>query len=218
MIPHLICAEMAQQIYAGPSSFWDHYFDHDQIVIGVKQLGSVSLVVFRGSATPLDWLRDLKAMPIKHPKLGYVHKGFFECMDDDIIQELSPTLGPNIVITGHSLGAAHAWAASALLHLAGFKIAQVTVFGSPRPGFKQLRDIITATGAQNTSYRNLLDPVTYVPDLFNLYVAPVPYSVVREEPRIGAPATDHLIEYYVTALRRISGGVSALLPSVVTVS
>ena len=42
---------------------------------------------------------------------------------------------------------------------------QITVFGCPRPGGEQLRDILALSGAKLESYRNERDPVTYVPFL-----------------------------------------------------
>ncbi len=64
------------------------------------------MIVFRGTVTPGDWLRNFQAWiePIHHDDLGPVHAGFYSKMRtvEREITELVPSRP--LVICGHSLG------------------------------------------------------------------------------------------------------------------
>ena len=207
MIQHQLLAQLSQYIYSVNTSYWDHYLEQDGVVLGVKKSGDADIVVFRGSDNLEDWRRDLDEVPKYHPILGFIHQGFLDGMDK-VAQTLIPALGPSIVVTGHSLGAARAWILSGLLSAACKPAAQVTVFGSPRPGFKKLREVIMDGGSVNTSYRDRLDPVTEVPYLLGEYVhvvEPIPVDCApgKIEP---FPPEDHFIQNYVKALQLYEAG------------
>ena len=93
---------------------WDHYdsgINSDGICWGLRALQGADIVVFRGSATLEDWIRDFDcvATPWVHDRLGPVHPGFYLGVDQ-ALAEVAPMLRPHVpwVVTGHSLGAARA--------------------------------------------------------------------------------------------------------------
>lgn len=163
--------------------FWDHYYDgsaSDGICAGIKD----NALIFRGSVTSEDWERDFYAAmhtPIDHPQLGQIHAGFYEGLDV-FLPQVFQLLGVNPVFSGHSLGAARAWDAAALYIVEGGSPGHIGVFGSPRPGCQQLKDILAPYS--KSSYRNGLDPVPEVPFILPDFpvVAPLDPTPIRIVP------------------------------------
>lgn len=124
---HIECARLCNAIYAyagDPTEVWDARQDTAGVAWGIKIEGKHAFVVFRGSETLLDWLRDLISVaPLRHSvyeKLGMMWDGFVLGMPETwaaIWAILAPSVAngtiTEIVITGHSLGAARAGVASA---------------------------------------------------------------------------------------------------------
>ena len=114
-------AALCLSLYPGKTPVvWDHFdegSDPDGVCWAVKHVEDVSVVVLRGTVTPLDWLRNLSAWvePIHHDNLGPVHASFYSGMRtvQRELTEIVPS-GP-LIICGHSLGAARAVILSALL-------------------------------------------------------------------------------------------------------
>jgi hypothetical protein len=182
-------------------------------------LPGADVIVFRGSTTLQDWLRDAEAVanPVESAGLGPVHPGFNAGLTA-VWQELmarraAGQLSPRVVVTGHSLGAARATLMTGYLVQGGAAPIARYVFGEPRPGFARLAEIIKDVPA--FSYRNGdnaedpsgFDLVTSVPFRFfpELYVHPSPLIDVRADP----PATDewgvfrwHHIQLYCDALAK----------------
>lgn len=149
---------------------------------GIQQVGDISVLVFRGSVSLADWLRDfdsltdpletllealgfqLAAVPVPHAYLGPVHPGFLIGLET-AIDEALPHLGENIVVAGHSLGAGEATLATGILVHRGRAPKRRVVFGEPRSGFKPLAKLIA--DVPSASYRNgdriVKDLVTEVP-------------------------------------------------------
>ena len=103
---------LIEGIYAYPDSpavAWDHFddgTDSDGICWGVKYLAGADAVIFRGSTTMEDWMRDFDcvARPFGDSRLGPVHPGFWLGMRQ-VIDELLPLRRPvPLIIGGHSLG------------------------------------------------------------------------------------------------------------------
>lgn len=119
-----------------------------------------SVLVFRGTSAPDDWLVNLDALLVPWTRGGSVHKGFKDALEQ-VWPELEPELkaiskeGP-LFFTGHSLGAALATLAASLLP--PFALYS---FGSPRVG----NDLFAETLKETVIYRvvNGRDAVCQVP-------------------------------------------------------
>ncbi|MDF1662442.1 MAG: lipase family protein [Planctomycetota bacterium] len=119
-----------------------------------------TVLVFRGTSAPDDWLVNLDALLTSWDKGGSVHKGFKDALGL-LWPELEPALkahgqeGP-LYFTGHSLGAALATLAASL-----FKPFALYTFGSPRVG----NDLFVETLHDTPIYRvvNGRDAICQVP-------------------------------------------------------
>jgi len=222
MISDALCASLCQDIYSPTALIgeWDH-FDlgaDDGVCWALKKIDGYDIVVFRGSITAQDWLRDVYVLPFGQvsplkTRIGHVHAGFFLGMEH-MWGELLPMLGNPVIVTGHSLGAARAAILTALMVTDGHPPQARVVFGEPKPGLIDLADLIKDIPAR--SYRNgdatYHDVVTDVPMTLppQQFVHPTPIVPVCAEPtgdlfsRLGAFAYHH-IQLYVAA-------VSALTP------
>ncbi|MFZ0271014.1 MAG: hypothetical protein WAL34_04105 [Acidobacteriaceae bacterium] len=198
-------AVLCAAIY-NPQSKWDKIWTGNGNGIFAGVFGNT--VVFRGSDCPLDWLRDFDATLYDHPELGPVHCGMMEGLDD-FFAETAKLLGSSPDICGHSLGAAHAWLFAGLLARAGNNPSRIAVFGSPRPGCQQLRDILTPIS--KSSYRNGNDPVTDVPVFLPgfPYVEPCDFTQLDVPPATHDLLHDHHIEQYVAGVEALAGEVRA---------
>ena len=191
-------AELCRGLYEFPGDApvtWDYRQDGEtaDYAFAVKVLGSITVVVSRGSEDPLDWIHDFEALPVTPstaPEFGPVHIGFNVGARDAATRVLdSAPYRKTIVVTGHSLGAAHADELTGYLIKAGFPPLARVVFGEPKPGYQQFADYIKAVPSR--AYRNgaglLGDPVTSVPFTFTHlpFVHPCAQTDVRQEPRSG---------------------------------
>jgi hypothetical protein len=180
---------------------WDHVWAAEDVHVAHKATDEGDVLVLRGSVDATDWMRDLDAMPVKHPLLGWCHGGFLRYMDlvmEEVMKVCSPAF-----ITGHSLGAARASILAGLVHCHGFSVKQRVVFGEPRPGFGQLATILSTSGMSLRSYRNCDDPVTEVP----VAIEPLlPYQHASALIQLNAPGEgvdplkDHHIQLYVKGI------------------
>jgi predicted lipase len=175
------------------------------IYAALKRFPGYDVIVFRGSDSLEDWFRDFKAFPIDHPLLGGIERGFAEGMDNAFASIIQKTVQP-LVVTGHSLGAARAYIFAGLCAVKKIPVAKVTVFGSPRPGFSKLKDILSDTEIE--SYRNGDDPVPDVPltvlPLFP-YIEPAPFIFLNESPVNGDdPVAWHNIALYAAGVKNLS--------------
>jgi hypothetical protein len=201
------CAALCAAIYQTISGAGFDQFDlgsDDGICWGIKHCDGVDVVVLRGSQTELDWLRDFRAFTIP-TRIGHVHAGFFEGVEK-MYGELRAVRAAPILVTGHSLGAAHADILTALMAVEQMPPIGRVVFGEPRPGLKDHAEIVSRVPGR--SYRNCesiwRDDVTDVP-LFP-YVHPTAPIKVCAPPAGGlldrfGPFSWHHIELYQAALR-----------------
>lgn len=137
------------------------YIDHGEdtgVWWGLVRQQDHDIICFRGSITLEDWMRDAHAEMISFPVVGLVHSGFIEGMPQAMSRIKGMTRPNTIVLTGHSLGAARAAIFAGMIE---GKAAQVTIFGCPRPGAEQLKNMLQNTPI--TSFKNRADPVTDVP-------------------------------------------------------
>ena len=115
------------------------------------------IVSFRGTSSGADALVDAKFLKTDaYGGRGRVHRGFQGALDSvwNQLQAAVNSLGPDkkMFICGHSLGAALAELAAHRLALAGFPVAGVYVYGSPRVGNRDFMD----------AYNELLEEKTFL--------------------------------------------------------
>jgi hypothetical protein len=177
-----------------PPNTWDHLLAIDGAYTGIKTIDGVHYVMFRGSATFMDWMDDFSHMAVPYDDfvLGPVHPGFrsgvmaVKTQIDWICGDQNP-----LVIVGHSLGAGHASLCAGYRLAAGKRVDAVVMFGEPRAGADKLAGILAKTTIR--SYRNgdanghdLVTDVPYaIPPVLD-YRHPVPLDSVSESP----PAND----------------------------
>jgi hypothetical protein len=160
VITDKVVADLCRGIYAYPGDppvAWEHLDlgDVDGVAWGLIRVDGVTIVVFRGSTTGLDWLLnfDCLANPFHHADIGPTSFGFLSGIEN-MLRELLAMLGADerVIVAGHSRGAAQADILTGLLVLAGRPPIARVVFGEPRPGFAQLAGIVA--GVPGRSYLN----------------------------------------------------------------
>ena len=118
---HLECSRLCRGIYAYPGDLpiaWDERLCTAGVEWGIKfdTPGRQAYVVFQGSKTPLDWIRDLIgfAPSVDHATFGPMWGGFLIGMEY-AWGAIKPLLADvdEVIFTGHSLGAARADIAAA---------------------------------------------------------------------------------------------------------
>lgn len=200
-------AELSFASYGGDKPFeWDFCDDgtNDDGVFWALMIDADAIyVVFRGSASLQDWLRDLNcwAKPWVHSALGPVHPGFLLGIEQvahelsDRITALDPAGHKPVILTGHSLGAARATICAGMLIAKGLlhnPLGRI-VFGEPRPSFRFLADMLKYNLAQNVSYMAASerghDRVTDLPFSFppEEFVHATPLIAVDVQPAPGDP-------------------------------
>lgn len=197
MISPLQFAQACADTYV-PETKWDHEWRIDGVHIGHRLIDGMDLFAFEGSKTAEDWMRDLEGWPAWHPELGFVHAGFLHG-EDDVFKAIRAVLtAPRAAFTGHSLGGAEARVQAALFATQRLPVAEVHVFGSPRPAFENLSRIIQKSGMRHVSWRNRNDPVPLVPGILPMWTHPEPWGVFSEAPAGDDfdPLRDHHMALY----------------------
>lgn len=173
LAPRLVrAAELCKAIYnpVAPGVF-AKVFSVAGVNAGVLVEVGLVRVVFAGSECDEDWVRDFKAVPVSHPKLGIVHAGFLEGMPElyaAIMDYVRDVVAPSPVanamgVYGHSLGCAHGTVFAGLCAVNGVPVAELIQFAPPRASYQQLRDIVTAHVPMRLAFRNGFDPVPELP-------------------------------------------------------
>jgi len=112
---HLECVHLCRAIYdypGNPTQLWDERLTTAGVSWGIKSDNGRAFVVFRGSDDLMDWLRDLTGFDpavTRTPAFGPMWDGFAEGMAETWMA-IKPLISgaSELVITGHSLGAARA--------------------------------------------------------------------------------------------------------------
>ena len=172
-----------------PPIEWDEVeLPDDGIAFGVKNFDTVTAVIFRGSVTLADWLRDGEAVadPLEHGGLGPVHPGFFAGLPE-LWERLKPDLiDKKCIVAGHSLGAARASLFTGSMILDDCSPVRRLCFGEPRPRFPKAANIIATVRSRSYCNGNgrAHDLVTDVPftTWIEDYVHPTPLIPVCAPP------------------------------------
>lgn len=190
------------------SSYWktdvfDRVLTAGDVWCGIKHVAGQTVIACRGSTTLEDWMRDFKCEMVFDAELGYVEKGFMEGVHATIEEIVKLDIKTPIIITGHSLGAAHAVLIAALLTTEGYFVSDLVLFGCPRPGSAGLRELIEHLNIR--SYRNGNDPVTHVPPCTAdmPYADIAPFIEIKSEPIQGDMwflMKEHHLQAYLVSL------------------
>jgi hypothetical protein len=211
-----LCAGIYANAGAPPVDF-DHFEqggDHG-VCWALKRLPACDVIVFRGSITFQDWIRDFRAAPIP-TRIGHVHAGFHAGMEH-VWKEARPLIKQPVIVAGHSLGAGRAAIFTGLMVRDGIPPIARVVFGEPKPGFVDLAKLIAAVPGR--SYRNgdnsHHDLVCDVPFSF----PPVQYVHPPPVIKVCAPPKDGLFDQFgVFAWHHIELYQTAVTPSLVPIS
>jgi surfactin synthase thioesterase subunit len=168
------------------------------------------VVAFAGTHDFQDIIDDVFIVPIELPDVGWLHAGFAEGMEDaskSIIDHLEVNTGlplRSLVVTGHSLGAAHATIFAAICGSHGMQVDHLVLLESPRPGFSNLAVAVRANCHKISSFKNARDPVVHVP----VPVFGLPYQHVVSQIDLDNPADsfdiveDHMLDNVLPGLKR----------------
>ncbi len=146
---------MSETAYQSPpaakTSFAKLGFDHivpvvvDLMAAFVVSSEDVTVIAFRGTDNPADWLVNLDVIPVQTPH-GEMHQGFAEAykkMKAPILDILRPKPPKHLWVTGHSLGGALAVVcAYDLIDNEKIALDGVITFGQPMVAQKGLADYL----------------------------------------------------------------------------
>jgi len=132
-------------------------------------------VVFRGSSSIRNWIDDMEVFKTGYPYCDKceVHKGFYktsEALKIDVINEIKKMFSTNtnkmnnIIITGHSYGAAIATLISLELYNKGIQ-NKVYNFGQPRIGNKEFSKFSNSIMKEYYRFTHNRDMVPHVPPM-----------------------------------------------------
>lgn len=190
--------------HAELSELCEHAYDHmtgvtRSLEFCITRHDGVSYVAIRGSEKCIrDWSRNARVLP--RVVAGRSGHGGFMRGGKAVAEALMKfhALGEDVVIVGHSLGAAVGVEASRILHKSGFNVREVVLLGCPRvytlirPRFKY----------PVTSYRNGGDIVCNLPP-GRFYRRPVP--VTQLVPLRLLNWSDHPVHIYTDELKKRVG-------------
>ena len=147
---------------------------------GLRVQDNLAVIAFRGTEPDQanDIFADIKAWHSDSEVAGDVHSGFKGELDK-VFPDLKKWIGTrainrqmDIIITGHSLGAAIATIAACRLHAMGYKVSLYT-FGSPRVGDEQFastfKDIPTYRFVNNNDVVCKVPPFGFFHHVDDLY-------------------------------------------------
>lgn len=197
------------KLYDPKATGWSELWTEDQwgLTAAKAMLQDTTVVIHRGSTTPLDWYNDTVSEFVKEdPKLGSLPLGFSRPLRG-WYEAHRPSFSSGMVLLGHSLGAARAVEHAGMLVADGLVPRAVVVWGEPKAGMHQLAQVLTRTTVH--SYRNLDDPVCTVPVTIGL----LNWQHGHELTALNAPAAPndswgllrhHHIELYEAGMAKLS--------------
>jgi len=179
-----------------------------QAAITVSRNRKRICVTFRGTDSIKDWLFDILFSKIKLPDGSRVHKGFYRQLENEIskldsciLALLNKYSDYEIIVTGHSLGAALATIYGYLLSNKIDKNITVISFASPKVGNKKFTKFFSSkTNLKHYRFTNDNDIVPMLPPLFNYYHNGILTKLGNKNK--GIPSVkDHSIANYYTHLK-----------------
>jgi hypothetical protein len=199
MLTDAALAEVCREAYSARADY------SAEDVHALRQWADGAMIIAWRGTDPddvYDWLRDLDICPLRHPQLGWCHRGFLsgallvwpQIMLDLALARVTPEPA-RVVLTGHSLGGALAIATGGLMAAGGHPPAAVVTFGAPRVGLWKLHRLLRDVPIRQ--YDDGGDPVPEVPWPY-LHQRP---NLVLGDARAGI-VRDHSIETYQAALAR----------------
>jgi hypothetical protein len=205
-----VCSQSYDTTPGGTAKYpWTGGIISNNITALVTLIAGDPVIVLPGSKTPIDWIRDVSALPVYDKQLGWCHDGFHQGMSGLFKSLVKYARDLPISITGHSLGGARARILAGYFLASGYKVKNLITFGAPKPAYDQLKDIISKSGCTHLSYKNGSDivpelPLT-IPPVFN-YVHTEDYILIDGGPPLHPlpnSIEDHHIELYIRGLQNV---------------
>ena len=171
MISVLQSAQLCVEVYDSGPSAWAHYYDRPGLTVGHRVVDGYDTLTFKGTDDVPGMIRDaMAAVPIWDEDIGLAAAGFVEGLAD-VAAWAKDFVALPVWLQGHSLGGAQARNCAGKMIVAGWKVAGLHVFGSPRPSVGgNLARVFDKAGLPRTSWRNRNDPIPEVPPPF-----PIPF-------------------------------------------
>lgn len=182
------------------AGFFDAQKNIDQVEVYFKFYPDQTAIVFPGSRTETDWIRDAVSFEqIQHSFMGPLPFGF-AIGEQDTYAVVRPMIPRNpVIIIGHSLGGPRADYLAANLINGGWGAQDIDIltFESPNSGSQILNDILAAVRIRR--YRMMQDGITILPS--NAIQSREPISIFCE-PIIGdiLPTKYHHIQNVICAM------------------
>lgn len=143
--------------------------------IGILKSTRTIYVVFRGSSSKLNWMADFEVTKRNYdtyPECDCkVHHGFYDAtknLKDLVINSIKilkeQTGFSNVIVTGHSLGAAVAQLMGMELSAVNIK-NQIYNFGQPRVGDKKYASFVNSVLEELARFTHYKDMVPHVPPM-----------------------------------------------------
>ena len=167
----------------------------DEVCWGIVEKAVAQIVCFRGSIVLEDFFRDAvseEAVTLEPPwgtAVGRVPAGFTLGLID-AYSAIVPMLdkSKDLIVIGHSLGAARALILSGMLVSNGQPPKEIVTWGSPMPGMAALKTLLGPIIQR--SYRNRRDPICDVPIPIELWPYCHPSALIEVDGGAPGPNDD----------------------------
>jgi len=203
--PPLTLARVAAAAYGPPDVRADGCEAVIRHVTASRPVLAFRGTTFDGAEILKDIVRDVRAWPAWEPGLGLVHLGFRRSL-----RAIWPKLweepwfyNNDLVLTGHSKGAAEATLVAARMVVEDLRPRALVTFGSPRCvlGGRVAR-LLAGAGVVVRRYRHGRDIVPTVPCLGGLYDhVGAEINIGSPESGLDGPFHDHRMQSYIDALK-----------------
>jgi len=170
---------------SGPANGFQYYetiYDKSTDLLGYTGINSNTqdiFIVFRGSSSMKNWLDDAKVIQVPYttfPECNCkVHTGFYKSVQN-VYQQVHSSVNDildvypnyNIIVTGHSYGAAVAQLVAMEL-LADDIVSTVYNYGQPRIGNKEYAEFVNNVPIDMWRFTHYKDMIPHVPPITGLH-------------------------------------------------